>query len=236
MSSFSGRRVWTLRARGQIWTFVRPRDCRGRGCGAGRILGAVDGEPQQPAGEEPPRASDLTRQGGRPEGGPPSVSRPLFDEIRDHEGFRARRARLGRQAGSGRLGLSLWELADGEAAYPYHYHLTEEELVVVLDGRPTLRTPQGLRELGEGEVVSFPRGDGGAHQLLNRSGATVRFLAFSTNGDPDVVVYPDSGKVGSFERRPRGGGHEMLHRIADAVDYYDGERPPPPAAPSQPGS
>jgi uncharacterized cupin superfamily protein len=156
----------------------------------------------------------------------PNIDEPLFDEPREHPGFRARRARLSRQAGAERLGLSLWELPPGEAAYPYHYHLAEEELLLVLDGRPTLRTPDGWRELDQGELVSFPRGERGGHQLVNRSQETVRFLAVSTNGEPDVVMYPDSGKLGAFERLPEGGGLRALFRAGDTVDYYDGERPP----------
>jgi uncharacterized cupin superfamily protein len=156
-----------------------------------------------------------------------NIKAPVFDEPREHPGFRCLRARIGRQAGSERLGLSLWELPPGEAAYPYHYHLAEEELVLVLDGRPSLRTPQGWRELGEGEVVAFPRGEQGGHQLVNRSAEAVRFLAFSTSGEPDVVLYPDSGKLGAFERRPDGEGLRAMFRLQDTVAYHDGEQPPP---------
>jgi uncharacterized cupin superfamily protein len=153
----------------------------------------------------------------------PNVFRPDFDEARDHDGFRARRARIGYQLGTERLGVSLWELPPGELAYPYHLHLTEEELLVVLSGRPSLRDPSGWRELEEGEVVSFPRGEAGAHQLANRTDEPVRFLALSTNGDPDIVLYPDSGKLGAAERRPDGSGLRQFFRLADAVDYWDGE-------------
>jgi uncharacterized cupin superfamily protein len=156
----------------------------------------------------------------------PNINDPIFDEPREHPGFRCKRARVSRQAGSERLGLSLWEVPPGEAAYPYHHHLGEEELVVVLEGRPSLRTPEGWRELEEGEVVSFLRGEKGAHQLVNRSQETARFLAFSPNGDPDIVIYPDSGKVGAFERLPDGGGLRAMFRASDAVDYHDGEQPP----------
>jgi uncharacterized cupin superfamily protein len=156
----------------------------------------------------------------------PNINDPLFDEPRDHPGFRCSRARLGRHAGCERLGMSLWELPAGEAAYPYHHHLAEEELLVVLDGRPSLRTPDGWRELAEGEVVAFPRGERGAHQLANRTTLTVRFLAISTNGEPDIVIYPDSGKLGAAERSPQGDGLQMMFRMADVVDYHDGERPP----------
>jgi uncharacterized cupin superfamily protein len=155
-----------------------------------------------------------------------NINDPLFDEPRDHPGFRCQRARISRQAGGERLGLSLWELPPGEAAYPYHYHYAEEELLVVLTGQPSLRTPQGWRELAEGEVVAFLRGEQGGHQLVNRTQDTVRFLAFSTSGDPDIVIYPDSGKLGAFERLPQGGGLRAMFRLADTVDYHDGDQPP----------
>ena len=122
--------------------------------------------------------------------------------------------------------MSLWEVPAGEAAYPYHYHLGEEELVVMLDGALSLRTADGWRDLDEGEVVSFARGERGAHQLVNRTQQTARFLAVSTGGDPDIVVYPDSGMVGAFERPPQGGGLQAMFRATDAIDYYDGESPP----------
>lgn len=63
------------------------------------------------------------------------------------------------------IGCSQWELPPGEAAYPYHFHYADEELVIVLSGQPTLRTPDGTRELEEGEVLHFPVGEEGAHQI-----------------------------------------------------------------------
>jgi uncharacterized cupin superfamily protein len=156
----------------------------------------------------------------------PNINAPEFDEPREQEGFRARRARLGHQHGSELLGASLWEIDPGEAAYPYHAHLAEEELLVILEGRPSLRTPSGWREVEEGETLWFPRGEDGAHQLVNRTDGLVRFLAFSTQLGPDVVLQPDSGKVGAFERRPRGGGLRLWFHPGDAVGYYDGEAPP----------
>ncbi|HEX4467295.1 MAG TPA: cupin domain-containing protein [Solirubrobacteraceae bacterium] len=155
-----------------------------------------------------------------------NINDPYYDEPREHPGFLARRARVGRQVGSERLGLSQWEVPAGQAAYPYHHHLTEEELVIVLEGRPSLRTPHGWRELEPGEVVVFARGEAGAHQLVNRTGETIRFLAISTSGEPDVVIYPDSGKLGAFERLSAGGGLAKMFRIEDAVDYHDGEQAP----------
>jgi uncharacterized cupin superfamily protein len=156
----------------------------------------------------------------------PNIEHPEFDELREHPGFRARRARIGYQMRSERIGLSLWEVEAGQAAYPYHFHLTEEELVIVLDGDLTLRSPDGLRDLKRGEVVRFPRGEAGAHQLLNNGGEIARFLSTSTNGEPDIVLYPDSGKICAAERRPGGEGLKLYFRQDDAVDYWDGETPP----------
>jgi uncharacterized cupin superfamily protein len=154
-----------------------------------------------------------------------SIARPTFDEPREHPGFVCRRARLGRQGGSEKTGLSLWELPPGEAAYPYHWHVAEEETIVVLEGAPSLRTPDGWREVEQGEVLVFPVGERGAHQLVNRTGDTVRFLSFS-NQQPDVVMYPDSGKLGAFQRLPDGTGIRGMFRMEDAVDYHDGEVAP----------
>jgi uncharacterized cupin superfamily protein len=149
-----------------------------------------------------------------------SIASPVFDEIREHPGFNCRRARLGRQAGSEKLGMSLFELPPGEAAYRYHFHLAEEELVVLLEWTPSLRTPEGWREMEEGEVVCFQVGERGGHQIVNRSEEPVRFLAIS-NQQPDIVVWPDSDSVSAFERRPEGGGLALHFRIADSVGYFD---------------
>jgi uncharacterized cupin superfamily protein len=155
-----------------------------------------------------------------------NLNDPQFDEHRDHAGFQCRRARLGRQAGAERLGLSLWEIPPGQAAYPYHFHLGEEEMILVLSGQPSLRLADGWRELGEGEIVSFLVGEAGAHQIANRTDEPIRMLAFSTSGAPDIVIRPDSGTIGVFERRPDGGGLYSHFRTDDAIDYFEGERPP----------
>ena len=46
-----------------------------------------------------------------------------------------------------------------------------------------------------GAVVAFPRGQAGAHSLVNRSDAPVRYLVVSTTNRPDVVEYPDTGAM-----------------------------------------
>ncbi len=151
---------------------------------------------------------------------------PTYDETRDQDGCRARRARVGRQIGARRLGISQWELPPGEAAYPYHLHLAEEELVIVLVGTPALRTPAGWRRVAEGEILSFPVGEDGGHQLVNDTDTSVRFLAISTNGEPDIVLYPDEGKIRAADRHPEGDRHAYSFRLEDEVPYHAGVEPP----------
>src|ERR1051325_6710606 len=64
------------------------------------------------------------------------------------------------------LGATLYELERGNFVV-YHAHHGAEELLIVLRGRPTLRTPEGERQLDEGDVVHFTTGPEGAHGLRN---------------------------------------------------------------------
>jgi uncharacterized cupin superfamily protein len=152
-----------------------------------------------------------------------NLNSPDF-ETRGMEGFRVRRARLAQAAGAKRIGMSLWELPPGEAAYPYHWHVVDEEVIVALDDGLSVRGRDGQwRSLPQGEVVVFPVGSDGAHQLRNRGKSSARFLSISSGaseGD-DIVFYPDSGKVGVFAEN-----HYELFRREDAVDYWDGEHAP----------
>lgn len=152
-----------------------------------------------------------------------SIFRPTFEDGEGPEGFRSRRARIGTELGSELIGASLWEVAPGEAAYPYHFHCSEEELAIVLSGRPSLRTPEGIRELEVGEAVRFAPGEEGAHQILNRSEEAATFLAISSHGRADIIVYPDSDKIGVVDRLAKSGGLRAFFRRAERVGYFDGE-------------
>jgi uncharacterized cupin superfamily protein len=158
----------------------------------------------------------------------PNVFHSNLDEQGKRDGFRWRGESVALKAGSERLGASTYELPPGEATFPYHYHLANEELLIVLAGCPHLRSPGGWRQLDEGEVVAFPVGEGGAHQLVNRSDEPVRLLIVSEMRSPEICVYPDAEKVGPREHAP-GSGREGLRsnfRSSDAVDYWEGELPP----------
>jgi uncharacterized cupin superfamily protein len=158
-----------------------------------------------------------------------NVFEPEFDGRNEREGFRNRRAQLGAQAGAQRLGASLFELEPGQAAFPLHFHLGNEEMLVVLRGTPSLRTPDGERVLEAGELVALPVGEEGAHQIVNRTGEPVRILIVSEMNAPDIVIRPESDKISAFGRPPGGGGegmHEVYFR-RDSNEIWEGEEPPP---------
>lgn len=157
----------------------------------------------------------------------PNIYEPTFEVAGDHLGFAHRRARIGYQAGSERLGASIWELPPGQATL-YGYHWANEEMLIVLAGSPSMRTPDGLQELREGELVAFPVGEKGAHQFINQTEEPVRLLMISEMLGPEVCVYPDSGRIGVLERMtsPEKGGLALWFRLDDSVDYYEGEIPP----------
>jgi uncharacterized cupin superfamily protein len=149
-----------------------------------------------------------------------NVFRPDFDG--DTEAFR--RARIGDQAGCERLGISLYELAPGQSG-DFHYHLGNEELLIVVRGRPTLRTGSGRRELAEGEVVAFPRGERGAHGFENRTSEPVRVLVLSEMNEPNVSVYPDADQIGVYDRARREERRfGALFDVANATEDYAGGR------------
>ena len=96
-----------------------------------------------------------------------------------------------RLVGSGPLlGASLYELEPGNFMI-FHYHHGSEELLLVLRGRPTLRTLEGERQLEEGEAVHFPPGPEGAHEIRNDSDEAIRYVVAGTRVSPEVVEYPD---------------------------------------------
>jgi uncharacterized cupin superfamily protein len=131
----------------------------------------------------------------------------------DPAGYETPYARVGPLIGASALGASIYVLNEGQSVCPYHYEYGNEEWLLVLEGRPVLRTPEAEGELEPGDIVCFPEGPEGAHKVTNRRGETARIVLFSTKHEPAVAVYPDSDKIGFW---PPG----KLFRLEDAVDYW----------------
>src|SRR5688572_30715505 len=82
----------------------------------------------------------------------------------DPPGFEAGMGRFGPQLGAKDTGASLYEPPPGQAVCPYHYEYGEEEWLLVLEGHPSARTPEGKERLEPLDLVFFPKGPAGAHQ------------------------------------------------------------------------
>ena len=140
----------------------------------------------------------------------------LTSDDEDPEGYHVAYSRVAPLIGGSRLGLSVYELPPDQSICPYHWEAGDEEWLIVISGRPTLRTPDGELELDPWDAVCFPAGAEGAHKVTNRSDATARVGMLSTRNEPGVSVYPDSNKVGAW---PPG----KLFRLESAVPYFEGE-------------
>jgi len=116
-------------------------------------------------------------------------------------------------------GMGVYEIEPGNAHWPYHFEIAEEEWLLVIDGELTLRTPDGESVLRAGDVACFPAGAAGAHAVRNHSGAPVRFAMPSTRARfGGASVYPDSGKVGISAP-----GFRHRGWLGDEVEYWEGE-------------
>jgi uncharacterized cupin superfamily protein len=143
-----------------------------------------------------------------------------YDES-DPEGFKGGMVRPGPDFGASSTGASLYELSPGQALCPYHYEWGEEEWLLVLEGAPVVRDPDGAHQLEAMDLVFFQRGPDGAHQVRNDSDDTVRFLMFSNLVFPAATVYPDSDKVGVWTDAAK--TDSALFRRSNSAGYYDGE-------------
>jgi uncharacterized cupin superfamily protein len=138
----------------------------------------------------------------------------------DPEGFRGGLFRFGAKLGAEQMGTSVYELPPGQSICPYHYEYAEEEWLLVLQGRPTLRHPDGSDELEPWDVVCFAPGPQGAHAVTNATAEVVRVMMYSTVKHPAATVYPDSDKIAVWT-----GNRDddlIVHRTS-GVDYWSGE-------------
>jgi uncharacterized cupin superfamily protein len=117
-----------------------------------------------------------------------------------------------------KLGAAVDVVAPGKRSCPYHYHLAQEEMFIVLEGTGSLRVAGQMLPVRAGDVIFIPPGPEYPHQLVNSSDAPLKYLSISTQEQPEVCVYPDSGKTAALAQ-----GHRLMQREAANLDYWDGE-------------
>jgi uncharacterized cupin superfamily protein len=146
----------------------------------------------------------------------PNVWSDTWDPGEDWSGGGALSKRLPR---GDVLGATVYELGAGNFAV-YHFHHGAEELMIVLRGSPTLRTPEGDRVLEEGAVVHFPPGPAGAHGIRNETDEPVRYVMVSDHPSPEVAEYPDLGQITAQARTGSQTG-ERLWLVYDVPSETD---------------
>jgi uncharacterized cupin superfamily protein len=154
----------------------------------------------------------------------PNIFEPEWEREFSRGPFAVRGASVAKAAGAEKLGATVYEIPPGKRNVPYHAHHAVEELVIVLAGRLSLRTPEGERELAVGEVVSCPLGARGAHGLTNVGSEPARVLIASSKADADFLVYPDSNKLQAMSGEF--GSDDAFRLIVSTeteLEYFDGE-------------
>ena len=142
--------------------------------------------------------------------------------------FECQMGEVGGELDSKKLGFNVTVIPPGKRAFPYHAHRANEEMFFILDGEGSIRIAGTIHKLRKGDFISLPPGPESAHQIVNDSSAPLRYLAVSTMDLPEVVEYPDSGKLGVMagsQGGPQASNDSIRHftRVKDGVDYWEGE-------------
>ncbi|MEM8596588.1 MAG: cupin domain-containing protein [Pseudomonadota bacterium] len=151
-----------------------------------------------------------------------------MEPSRGSERFGARVAPLAKTLGLSRLGAMLCTIEPGRRAFPFHNHLANDELFLILEGAGELRLGDAVHAIKDGDLIGCPKGGPEtAHQIVNTGDAPLRYLGISSWQDPDVVEYPDSGKFATIAIAP-GADFFTAHlnfvgKREDGRDYWEGE-------------
>jgi uncharacterized cupin superfamily protein len=137
--------------------------------------------------------------------------------------FASRARRLTTAVASRAIGCSWFEVQPGNAAFPFHWHASNEEAIYVLDGEGTLRLGDERYPVRAGDYVALLTGPEHAHQLINTGAAPLRYLVISTMHPVEVAGYPDSKKIGAVASKDGRVYLRQVHREDNQKGYFDGE-------------
>ncbi len=122
--------------------------------------------------------------------------------------------RIAAAGGLTQLGANLVTLPPGCWSSQRHTHTHEDELIVILQGEPTLIEDDGETQLKPGDICTHPAASPNGHHMINRTDANVVFLVCSNLHPDDKCFYPDIDMTA--ETGPDGKG---LYRHKDGTPY-----------------
>lgn len=116
--------------------------------------------------------------------------------------------------------VAIMEIPPQKSSYPYHFHAGITEVFYIISGKGILETPDGTKEVTQGDVIICPQGKEGAHRISNTSESDMLvYLDCDTISTTDIAFYPHSGKIGFIID----GQPNTFFDSANNVDYYKGE-------------
>ena len=99
--------------------------------------------------------------------------------------------RLGDAGGLTQFGVNLVTLAPGALSSLRHWHLVEDEFVMVTQGSCIMITDAGETVMGPGDCAAFPANSGDGHHFINRSTEPAVFLVVGSKSAREVATYSD---------------------------------------------
>ena len=111
------------------------------------------------------------------------------------------RSQVGLSAPGGltQFGANLVTLAPGALSSLRHWHVKQDEFLVVTQGVCTLIDDHGETELHPGDCAAFPAGDANGHHLVNKSDSDASFVVVGTHTPTEVGYYSDEDMMVTVE-------------------------------------
>jgi uncharacterized cupin superfamily protein len=138
-----------------------------------------------------------------PRGKPSNYPEPFASRMKGRE-----KRPLGDAFGLTNFGVNLTTLQPGAVSALRHRHTRQDEFIYILAGSPTLVTSAGETQLAPGMCAGFKANEGDAHQLVNRSDASVIYLEIGDRVIGDEVFSP----ADDLEAYRDGGAWRFRHK------------------------
>ena len=128
--------------------------------------------------------------------------------------------RLGEAGGLTQFGVNLVMLEPGALSSLRHWHLAEDEFVMVTEGICTMVTDAGATEMRPGDCAAFPAGQPNGHHFINRTDRPARFLVVGSKAPREVATYSDVDLMLTLE----GGRATFTHKDGSPFKTPEGDQ------------
>lgn len=158
-----------------------------------------------------------------------NIDEVFFTNYRHGTNYEGQVGSMGNEIDARQIGCRLMIVPPGKCGYPYHHHRSNEEMFYIIEGTGKYRFGDQEYIVKAGDVVTAPAGGKEtAHQIVNNSDYPLKYLAMSTMNDPDVIEYPETGKVGVVAGKAPGepdNEDQLIHFSLkeNGVEYWYGE-------------